>query len=41
MNISIINGSPKPEKSTTDLMIEYYIPFISENKVLNICIATL
>lgn len=33
MNISIINGSPKPGKSTTELMIEYLIPFISENTV--------
>lgn len=33
MNISIINGSSKPGKSTTELMIEYLIPFISENTV--------
>ncbi|NBH15134.1 hypothetical protein D3Z36_13345 [Lachnospiraceae bacterium] len=33
MKISIINGSPKPGKSTTELMIEYLIPFISDNRV--------
>ena len=33
MKISIINGSPKPGKSTTELMIEYLIPFISDNMV--------
>ena len=33
MKISIINGSPKLEKSTSELMIEYLMSFISENKV--------
>lgn len=33
MKISIINGSPKLKKSTSELMIEYLMPFISENRV--------
>lgn len=33
MKISIINGSPKLEKSTSGLMIEYLIPLLGENEI--------
>lgn len=34
MKICIINGSPKASKSTSELLIEYLIPFIKGNKVV-------
>jgi len=33
MKICIINGSPKASKSTSELLIEYLMSFIKENKV--------
>lgn len=39
MKISIINGSPKPGKSTSELLIQYFKPLLGENRttVYNIC----
>lgn len=39
MKICIINGSPKTNKSTSELLIGYLIPFIKENEVItyNVC----
>lgn len=39
MKICIINGSPKAGKSTSELLIEYLIPFIKRNEVVtyNVC----
>ncbi len=43
MKICIINGSPKASKSTSELLIEYLMSFIKENKVViyNVCKAEL
>ena len=39
MKICIINGSPKPGKSTSELLIGYLMPFIKGNEVItyNVC----
>ena len=39
MKICIINGSPKTNKSTSELLIGYLIPFIKENEIItyNVC----
>lgn len=39
MKICIINGSPKKSKSTSELLIEYLIPFIKGNEITtyNLC----
>lgn len=39
MKICIINGSPKISKNTSELLIEYLIPFIKENEITtcNVC----
>lgn len=39
MKICIINGSPKVSKSTSELLIEYLMPFIKGNEIVtyNVC----
>lgn len=34
MKICIINGSPKASKSTSELLIEYFMPFIRGNEII-------
>lgn len=43
MKISIINGSPKAGNSTSELLIEYLMPFIKDNDIITykVCKATL
>ena len=34
MKICIINGSPKMGNSTSELLIEYLMPFIKRNEII-------
>ena len=34
MTITIINGSPKPRESTSELLIKYLVPFINKNEIV-------